>query len=178
LELSSRDIDFNFWAVRALEVATELPGLLPHLAVVSARAAGFAKDAGLGEEETAVVRIHDLGKTPSFVNTGFHPLDGAALAAREGAPRVAALVAHHTGARYEAAILDIAIPYEWQPSISHEALMFADLTTSVNGTVVGLDARRADIESRYTADSPAVSSLHRLWPEALAAADFFNPLSS
>ncbi len=48
--------------------------------------------------------LHDLGKSPSLRDTGFHALDGARFLARRGPfpADVIALVAHHTGAHSEA----------------------------------------------------------------------------
>ncbi len=68
----------------------------------------------------------------------------------------------------------VAMPYPWEPSPLHDALMLADLTTGPDGLVTTLSERRADIEARYAPDSVEVRSLHELWPEALAAAERFD----
>ncbi|HEY7815711.1 MAG TPA: HD domain-containing protein, partial [Nakamurella sp.] len=45
--------------------------------------------------------LHDIGYSPAIRQTGFHPLDGALYLREQGwAPRLVALVAHHSGARF------------------------------------------------------------------------------
>jgi HD superfamily phosphodiesterase len=47
--------------------------------------------------------VHDVGYGESVAVTGFHPVDGASWLVDQGAPpAVVALVAHHSGARFEA----------------------------------------------------------------------------
>lgn len=47
--------------------------------------------------------LHDIGYAPAIGHTRFHPLDGARHLRATGWPaRVVDLVAHHSGARYEA----------------------------------------------------------------------------
>jgi hypothetical protein len=47
--------------------------------------------------------LHDIGYSPALRETGFHPLDGARYLAGAGHP-LAALVAHHSGARFVAEV--------------------------------------------------------------------------
>jgi putative nucleotidyltransferase with HDIG domain len=47
--------------------------------------------------------LHDIGYAPSLVATGFHPVDGARFLRAQGTPEVVvSLVAHHSGAVFEA----------------------------------------------------------------------------
>lgn len=47
--------------------------------------------------------LHDVGYAPSLAQTGFHRVDGARFLRARGVPEVVvALVAHHTGAVFEA----------------------------------------------------------------------------
>lgn len=172
--IATPDTDLPFWTRFVLErVPVERPSLLPHLAVVALQAPVIGQRLGLDAEEQAILRIagllHDVGKIPSLAATGFHPVDGARVAADAGASRVAELVAHHTGSRYEAEMHGVTIGWPWAPSASADALMLADLTTGPGGRVVALEGRRSDIEQRYAADSIEVRSLQRLWPEILDA---------
>ena len=48
--------------------------------------------------------LHDIGYTPALRETGFHPLDGARYLDWAGHQREAALVAHHSGARFVAEV--------------------------------------------------------------------------
>jgi hypothetical protein len=176
--VTARDVDIAHWTALVLTATGERPALLPHLAVVAVRAGHLARTAGLGDRDAALLEVaglvHDVAKVPSFAQTGFHPLDAARLAEREGAPTLAVLVAQHTGARYEAQLHGIELSYPWEPSPLHDLLMLADLTTGPDGIVTTLASRRADIEHRYAPDSVEVRSLHRLWPEVLAAAQRYG----
>ncbi|HEY1484626.1 MAG TPA: HD domain-containing protein, partial [Micromonosporaceae bacterium] len=72
-----------------------------HTIGVAARAAELAITVPAEDRETLIVAawLHDVGYAEALVETGFHPLDGAAYLDRTGwPPRVAALVAHHSGA--------------------------------------------------------------------------------
>ena len=48
--------------------------------------------------------LHDIGYAPELATTRFHPLDGARFCRAAGHAEIAVLVAHHTGARHEAAL--------------------------------------------------------------------------
>src|SRR6478609_1773544 len=55
----------------------------------------------------AAAYLHDIGYAPELAATGFHPLDGARFVRSHGQERLAALVAHHSGARNEAKLRGI-----------------------------------------------------------------------
>src|SRR6266516_1301855 len=100
----------------------------------------FGGDADLLE---AAAWLHDIGYAPELVVTGFHPLDGARHLERAGFPgRLVALVAHHSGARFEAAERGLlrelqAWPLEDSPVM--DALVAADLTTGPLGQRFSFD---------------------------------------
>src|SRR5262245_23995720 len=52
----------------------------------------------------AAAYLHDIGYAPPLAKTGFHPLDGARYLRALGFDHLAALVAHHSEARFEAAL--------------------------------------------------------------------------
>src|SRR5436305_1992186 len=52
----------------------------------------------------AAAYLHDIGYAPTIQKTGFHPLDGAIYLRSLGKERLACLVAHHSEARFEAAL--------------------------------------------------------------------------
>lgn len=116
----------------------------------------------------AAAWLHDVGYAPELVDTGFHPLDGARYLADAGFPeRVVNLVAHHSGARFEAEERGLTsdleeFPCEDTPVM--DALVTADLTTGPNGERLNYRNRIAEILERYPADDP----VHRAW---LRAAD-------
>ena len=83
---------------------------------------------------------------------GFHPVDGARWLRLRGLDRLAALVAHHSGAIVEArargleAIMD-NFPLERSPV--SDALTYCDLTTGPAGERVDAEQRLAEIETRH-----------------------------
>ncbi|GAA5112779.1 HD domain-containing protein [Haloechinothrix salitolerans] len=114
----------------------------------------------------AAAWLHDIGYAPALAATRFHPLDGARYLRDEGWPeRVVNLVAHHSGARFEAAERGLeaelsAFPLEDSPVM--DALLMADLTTGPDGSKLRYRERIAEILSRYPADHP----VHRAWLKA------------
>jgi len=62
----------------------------------------------------AAAYLHDIGYARELVTTGFHPLDGARWLRGQGYERLACLVAHHSGARFEAQVKGSAT--RWTPS--------------------------------------------------------------
>ena len=101
-------IDVDGWRSMVLDRCRERPALLPRVAVEALRARDDATRLRLPDNERALCEVfalaHDIGKVDSLRTTGtdVHPLDGAAFALARGAPRLAALIAHLSGARYEA----------------------------------------------------------------------------
>lgn len=99
-------------------------------------------------------------------HTRFHPLDGGRYLRAQGWPdRIVNLVAHHSGARFEAAERGLSaelreFPVEDGPVM--DALVTADLTTGPSGERLTYDERIAEILERYPADDP----VHRTWVKA------------
>lgn len=109
---------------------------------------------GDGDLLAAAAWLHDIGYAPAIVDTGFHSLDGARWLLRQGFDyRLAALVAHHSCASYEADErgLDDALRAEFQPEESpvSDALWFADMTTGPDGQELSPTDRLAEIRERY-----------------------------
>ncbi|MFD6265614.1 HDIG domain-containing metalloprotein [Micromonospora chalcea] len=71
---------------------------------VAAKAERLASLVGAdGDLLIAAAWLHDIGYAPSIADTGFHSLDGARWLILHGFDRrLAALVAHHSCATYEA----------------------------------------------------------------------------
>lgn len=116
----------------------------------------------------AAAWLHDIGYAAELVDTGFHLLDGARYLRAEGYPdRVVDLVAHHSGARFEAAERDLRTElaeFELEDTPVMDALVTADLTTGPAGEQVSYQQRIAEILRRYPPEDP----VHRAW---LRAAD-------
>ncbi|MBB5154440.1 HD domain-containing protein [Saccharopolyspora phatthalungensis] len=101
----------------------------------------------------AAAVLHDVGYAPHLVDTGFHPLDGARFLRAVGAnERLCAIVAHHSGARVEAAIRGLSdelAELADERSPLRDALWYCDMTTGPDGQRLTFDERVAEIERRY-----------------------------
>lgn len=107
--------------------------------------------------------LHDIGYAPELVQTGFHPLDGARYLREQGWPqRIVNLVAHHSGARFEAEQRGLTVElaeFELEDSPVMDALVAADLTTGPDGELLGYRDRISEILRRYPASDP----VHQAW---------------
>lgn len=102
--------------------------------------------------------VHDIGYHHPAPPTGFHPIDGAELVLEAGwPPRLAALVAHHSEARFMAAPRGLQAALNMWP---HEAglvtdgLVYADMTAAPGGGRVTVPERLADIRRRHRGEAP------------------------
>lgn len=115
----------------------------------------------------AAAWLHDIGYSPALVDTQMHALDGARyLRDVEGAePILCNLVAHHTGAIYEAGERDLdsvlTREFDVPPENLTKALTYCDITTSPAGEVVGVHDRLADILARYEEGHPVNRTIRK-----------------
>ncbi|MEV6644542.1 HDIG domain-containing metalloprotein [Amycolatopsis sp. NPDC051371] len=139
-----------------------------HVQAVAARAeelAGAVRPAQV-EHLIAAAWLHDIGYAAEIGLTKFHPLDGARHLRDLGWPAdVVNLVAHHSGARFEAAERGMSeqldeFPFADNPVL--DALVTADLTTGPGGERFTYDERIAEILKRY----PVADPVHRTWVKA------------
>ena len=110
----------------------------------------------------AAAYLHDVGYAPELVVQDFHPLDGALWLRAQGLERLAGLVAHHTGARFEAAAHGLAegiAAFHDERSAVSDALAYSDLTTGPAGERVTVTERLGEIERRYGSTSLVVRAL-------------------
>ena len=127
-----------------------------------------------GEALVAAAFLHDIGYAPSLNWLGFHPVDGARFLRAQGRERLACLVAHHSGARFEAEERGLveelaAFPVEDGPVM--DALTFADMTIGPAGQPMTLDERISEIRHRYPQDDPVHRAIVRARPLLQAAVD-------
>jgi hypothetical protein len=105
--------------------------------------------------------LHDVGYAPGLVETGMHALDGARyLRAHDWPQRVAALVAHHSGARFEAAergLTRLLDEFTLETGSVMEALVTADLT-------VGPDGQQVDKSTSMPASTKSCKDTRRRRP--------------
>jgi predicted hydrolase (HD superfamily) len=155
-----------------------LPERLQHTAGVARRAAELRPAVRSDEEHETLVAaawLHDIGYSSALHDTGFHPLDGARHLDREGWPRrVAALVAHHSGACFVARArgLDEALrAYHREDSPVADALTYADQTVGPGGMPMEVRRRMADMLHRHGPASANAAVHHVRGPHLLAVAD-------
>lgn len=143
----------------AREMLSDLGDRWSHTRAVAARAESIETSVVSAERDLLVAAawLHDVGYSPALVETGFHPLDGARFLATRGFDeRLCALVAQHSGARFEAAergLSEQLAAYELEDSPVMDALVVADFTTGPQGQPLTYEARIAEILKRYPPDS-------------------------
>jgi HD superfamily phosphodiesterase len=105
--------------------------------------------------------LHDVGYGESVADTGFHPVDGARWLVDQGAPPgVVALVAHHSGARFEAeerGLADALAQFPEPDPDQLDVLTLIDMSTSPAGKRVAVSERLDEILNRY----PPADPVHR-----------------
>lgn len=120
----------------------------------------------------AAAYMHDIGYAPELAITGFHPIDGALWLRAQEHERLARLVAHHSGARFEARGRGMDAVMAWferEQSPTADALTYCDLTTSPAGALVSFEQRLADIEQRYGAGHAVSTAIRQATPSLLEA---------
>lgn len=148
-----------------------------HTQAVAARAQEISAAVPLEDRELLVAAawLHDLGYAPELQETGFHPLDGARYLESLGAPRrLVCLVAHHSGAVFEAEQRDLAAAlaqYEREDGPVLDALICADMTTGPAGQSFDFDERMDEILVRYAPGSEVHTSITNARPYLGAAVE-------
>jgi HD superfamily phosphodiesterase len=92
--------------------------------------------------------LHDVGYGPALRQTGFHSLDGATYFDRHGwPPRIGALVAHHSSARFVAQAVGLSsqarVRHLREPYLLAVADRFERLLMFDPCSVAGIGSRRA-----------------------------------
>jgi predicted hydrolase (HD superfamily) len=172
-------MDLTVWAHDLAEslLAEPLPRRWAHAQGVAARAQSLAGI--LGDEAgllwTAAM-LHDIGYTPSLATTGFHPLDGGRYLRDHASAdeRLVRLVANHSCALLEADERGLREALEAEfPLLDNgklvDALAYCDMTTTPDGTPTTVDARLAEILTRYDRDSVVGRFIRRASEDLRAA---------
>jgi HD-like signal output (HDOD) protein len=147
-----------------------------HVQAVAARADELrpAVPAAEGSLLVTAAWLHDIGYSPALRETGFHPLDGARYLAQAGHSREAALVAHHSGARFEAEVRGLVAELAWFPFVEDpltDALTYADQTVGPRGERLSVADRLAEAVRRHGPDAPSSLAAPRRDPYIYAAAE-------
>ena len=141
-----------------------------HVQAVGRRADELALAVAGPEQESlcAAAWLHDIGYARGLVDTGMHSIDGANYLRRHGWPeRIVALVAHHTGARFEAEERGLRwnlAGFAPDESAVMDALVTADLTTGPDGRPMAFDDRIAEILHRYPPSHPVHRAIRTARP--------------
>jgi putative nucleotidyltransferase with HDIG domain len=146
-----------------------------HTQAVAARAREASAAVSEGDRDLLVAAawLHDIGYATELRDTGFHPLDGARYLETLGAPsRLVRLVAHHSGAVYEAEqrglSAELAV-YDREDSPVLDALIYADMTTGPAGQSFVFDSRIDEILERYEPGSEVHNAISKARPYLGAA---------
>ena len=134
-----------------------------------------------GDDDDVVVAaalLHDVGYAPDIAETRFHPLDGARHLRAIGAPdRLVHLVAHHSCAVLEAELRGLSAElaeFEDEKTPLRDALWWADMTTTPDGTRTTITDRVAEIQQRYGPEDLVSCFIRWAWPELLGAVERTN----
>jgi HD domain len=154
-----------------------LPERWLHTQGVAHRAAELAVTVPSGDRSLLIAAawVHDIGYAPSVQETGFHPLDGGLyLRGADWDDRLAALVAHHSGARFvpaERGFDSLIADFDFEDDAVSDALTYADQTVGPNGRRMTVPYRIAEAIARHGPDSPNARARVDRVPYLLAVAD-------
>ncbi len=126
----------------------------------------------------AAAELHDIGYAPPLAHTGFHPIDGAAFVAgtelgTASGPSLVSLIAHHTGAVFEArerGLEEQLRAYPVPDAVELLILNCADVSTGPDGTPVEPSDRIDEVLVRYPSDHPVHRAVRRSGPLLVAEA--------
>lgn len=160
-------------------LAEALPRRWSHTVAVAATAARLASvlASEAFDEIVCAAWLHDIGYAPDLIDTGFHPLDGAtyltgATAGRPHIPvEVVALVAHHTGAAFEAherGLQGALAGYPMPDAAKLAILSCADLCSGPDGATVAPADRISEVLTRYPTDHPVHRAIAKSAPVLVA----------
>ncbi|NUU19512.1 HD domain-containing protein [Cellulomonas humilata] len=168
------------WAPEhASKVASEyLSGLgrrWNHVRAVGQLADALAAVGSISPDVAAAAWLHDLGYAEELSVTGLHALDGAAFLANQDVPaKVVSLVAHHTGADFEAEERGLTAGLAAMPTADPaelDVLTLLDLVAAPDGALTDPETRIAEILGRYPASSPVHRAVSRSRTELFASAE-------
>lgn len=145
------------------------PYLRPHTQVVAEKVRRICEAEGvkpsLTRQALCLAWLHDIGKSEHLASTGFHPLDGANLLIIQGELQLAAMVCHHSGARYEAELRGITLPFACPGGAALSILDCADMTTLPSGESCSIEERGSDIARRHGLESFQHLAFRRFQPQ-------------
>ncbi len=151
-----------------LEVS--LPRRWAHVQGVAQQAMRAIDVVDNADELIAAAWLHDIGYAPELAHTGFHPVDGAEFLRDQGvADRLCALVANHSCACVEARRRGIALNWDDERSPLRDALWWADMTVTPDGSTTTVHERIGEVRSRYGDQHVVTLSLEEAAPALIDA---------
>jgi len=154
-----------------------LPERWRHTQGVAGRAAELAVTVPAADRPVLIAAawLHDIGYAPAIQDTGFHPLDGGLYLRSAGwDDRLAALVAHHSGARFvpvERGYDSMMTEFDFEDGPVSDALTYADQTVGPHGRRMTVPYRIAEAITRHGPDSPNARARVDRVPHLLAVAE-------
>ncbi|MFF2548768.1 HD domain-containing protein [Kitasatospora sp. NPDC058063] len=147
-----------------------------HSCRVFEQARVLAQVLGADEEVVRVAAIlHDVGYTPSAVDTGQHMIDGTRHLRRIGVDaEVCSLVAYHSSSDWEATELGLSTAlaeFRRPPSDLLSAITCCDLTSGPDGAVVDPVSGLDEVPRRYGIDHVVHRTVSAARPALLAVVD-------
>jgi hypothetical protein len=145
-----------------------------HVSGVGCAAQALAETCrGVSDGLISAAWLHDVGYASQVVDTGCHPIDGARFLMSMDVPvEVVGLVAHHTGAAYEARERGLLAQWKELPTPDAEALdvlTMIDLAVGPSGQPL-LDVERvAGILGRYGEEDPVHRAVLKSQGDLLAS---------
>lgn len=131
----------------------------------------------------AAATYHDIGYAPSLATTGFHPVDGAETARKDGFDgEIVDAVLHHSGARGLASRSRPDLMHMYGPDCRmtetalSRALTFCDNRSGPRGESLSLAARIADIRVRHAGNAAILDTTEAYLPVFEAIDAEFAPL--
>ena len=148
-----------------------LPRRWAHVQGVAATARSLSSV--LGDDADLIVSaawLHDVGYAPTVASTGLHALDGARYLRdqRNAGNLLCNLVAHHSGATFEAAERGLGqdlAEFPMPTSDLLDALTYCDMTTGPDGKRISVHQRLTEIQARYRPDDPVSRALIKSAPQ-------------
>jgi hypothetical protein len=167
-------MDIVAWSAAEAERLGAVGTRWQHSRAAAERAREIAATVAACDRSTLIsaAYLHDIGYSPELDVYGFHPVDGACWLRLQDLDRLAGLVAHHSGAIFEARARGLeAIMAEFidERSCVSDALTYCDLMTGPAGEDVAVAHRLSDIERRHGTDSVTARTMKIASASLLAA---------
>ena len=182
---ASRRRDLSCWLAFVQEAFANVPGRGWHSRVVWQRVAGWRsrelssfEPSRMATLELAAL-LHDIGRALDPLDLSPHGFVGAQFLDDLGLTDIAPLVAHHSGARLDAAARGLEHLDRWESGDPElQALLdYADRTVNSRGQMVTLAQRREELVARCGEGSAKTARFDLLLPDALRTEAWLATLS-